>query len=43
MGLVGAGFVGGTGALAFLLAAEVIAATAVVANRRWSMSRATAT
>lgn len=32
MGLVGPGFVGGTGALAFLLAAEVVAATAVVAD-----------
>jgi O-antigen/teichoic acid export membrane protein len=34
MGLVGPGFVGGTGALAFLLAAEVVAATAVIQNRR---------
>jgi O-antigen/teichoic acid export membrane protein len=32
MGLVGATFVGGTGALAFLLAAEVVAATAVVSE-----------
>ena len=32
MGLVGPEFVGGTGALAFLLAAEVIAATAVVSE-----------
>ena len=32
MGLVGPAFVGGTGALAFLLAAEVIAATAVVSE-----------
>jgi O-antigen/teichoic acid export membrane protein len=32
MGLVGPGFVGGTGALAFLLAAEVVAATAVVSD-----------
>ncbi|PZT92053.1 MAG: polysaccharide biosynthesis protein [Citromicrobium sp.] len=32
MGLVGPDFVGGTGALAFLLAAEVIAATAVVSE-----------
>lgn len=32
MGLVGAHFVGGTGALAFLLAAEVVAATAVVSE-----------
>ena len=32
MGLVGPDFVGGTGALAFLLAAEVVAATAVVAE-----------
>ena len=32
MGLVGPGFVGGTGALAFLLAAEVVAATAVVSE-----------
>ncbi len=32
MGLVGPNFVGGTGALAFLLAAEVAAATAVVAE-----------
>ncbi|MBF6602818.1 MAG: lipopolysaccharide biosynthesis protein [Sphingorhabdus sp.] len=32
MGLVGPGFVGGTGALAFLLAAEAIAATAVVSE-----------
>jgi O-antigen/teichoic acid export membrane protein len=32
MGLVGPGFVGGTGALAFLLAAEVIAATAAVSE-----------
>ncbi len=32
MGLVGAAFVGGTGALAFLLAAEVIAATAAVSE-----------
>jgi O-antigen/teichoic acid export membrane protein len=32
MGLVGPHFVGGTGALAFLLAAEVVAATAVVAD-----------
>ncbi|WP_128893159.1 lipopolysaccharide biosynthesis protein [Erythrobacter sp. HKB08] len=32
MGLVGPNFVGGTGALAFLLAAEVIAATAVVSE-----------
>lgn len=32
MGLLGPTFVGGTGALAFLLAAEVIAATAVVAE-----------
>lgn len=32
MGLVGPNFVGGTGALAFLLAAEVVAATAVVAE-----------
>jgi O-antigen/teichoic acid export membrane protein len=32
MGLVGAEFVGGTGALAFLLAAEVIAATAAVSE-----------
>jgi hypothetical protein len=32
MGLVGPHFVGGTGALAFLLAAEVVAATAVVSD-----------
>ena len=32
MGLVGPNFVGGTGALAFLLAAEVVAATAVVSE-----------
>ncbi|WP_201739102.1 lipopolysaccharide biosynthesis protein [Flavisphingopyxis soli] len=32
MGLVGATFVGGTGALAFLLAAEVVASTAAVAE-----------
>lgn len=32
LGLVGPGFVGGTGALGFLLAAEVVAATAVVAE-----------
>ncbi|WP_132388607.1 lipopolysaccharide biosynthesis protein [Novosphingobium sp. PhB165] len=32
MGLVGREFVGGTGALAFLLAAEVVAATAVVSE-----------
>lgn len=32
MGLVGPNFVGGTGALAFLLSAEVVAATAVVAE-----------
>jgi len=32
MGLVGKHFVGGTGALAFLLAAEVVAATAVVSE-----------
>ena len=32
MGLMGPNFVGGTGALAFLLAAEVVAATAVVAE-----------
>lgn len=32
MGLVGATFVGGTGALAFLLLAEVVAATAVVSE-----------
>lgn len=32
MGLVGPNFVGGTGALAFLLLAEVVAATAVVAE-----------
>jgi len=32
MGLVGPNFVGGTGALAFLLAAEVVAGTAVVAE-----------
>ena len=32
MGLVGATFVGGTGALGFLLAAEVVAATAVVSE-----------
>jgi O-antigen/teichoic acid export membrane protein len=32
MGLIGPNFVGGTGALAFLLAAEVIAATAVVSE-----------
>lgn len=32
MGLVGPNFVGGTGALSFLLAAEVVAATAVVAE-----------
>ena len=32
MGLVGPNFVGGTGALAFLLGAEVVAATAVVAE-----------
>ncbi|MEO6718260.1 MAG: lipopolysaccharide biosynthesis protein [Novosphingobium sp.] len=32
MGLVGPAFVGGTGALAFLLAAEVLAATAVVSE-----------
>ena len=32
MGLVGPAFVGGTGALAFLLAAEVVAATAVVSE-----------
>ncbi|GGD65326.1 lipopolysaccharide biosynthesis protein [Croceicoccus mobilis] len=32
MGLVGPGFVGGTGALAFLLGAEVVAATAVVSE-----------
>ncbi len=32
MGLTGPDFVGGTGALAFLLAAEVVAATAVVAE-----------
>ena len=32
MGLVGAGFVAGTAALAFLLAAEVVAATAAVSE-----------
>ena len=32
MGLVGAAFVGGTGILAFLLAAEVVAATAAVSE-----------
>src|SRR5690606_23086725 len=32
MGLIGPQFVGGTGALAFLLAAEVVAATAVVSE-----------
>ena len=32
MGLVGPGFVGGTGALAFLLGAEVVTATAVVSE-----------
>ena len=32
MGLIGPAFVGGTGALAFLLAAEVVAATAVVSE-----------
>ncbi|HEV2745892.1 MAG TPA: oligosaccharide flippase family protein [Allosphingosinicella sp.] len=32
MGLVGAAFIGGTGALAFLLAAEVVAATAAVSE-----------
>ena len=32
MGLIGPNFVGGTGALAFLLTAEVVAATAVVAE-----------
>ena len=32
MGLVGPNFVGGTGALAFLLAAEAVAATAVVSE-----------
>lgn len=32
MGLIGPDFVGGTGALAFLLAAEVVAATAVVSE-----------
>jgi O-antigen/teichoic acid export membrane protein len=32
MGLIGPGFVAGTGALAFLLAAEVVAATAVVSE-----------
>ena len=32
MGVVGPSFVGGTGALAFLLAAEVVAATAVVSE-----------
>lgn len=32
MGLIGPNFVGGTGALAFLLAAEVVAATAVVSE-----------
>lgn len=32
MGLVGAAFIGGTGALAFLLAAEAVAATAVVSE-----------
>jgi len=32
MGVVGAAFVGGTGALAFLLAAEVVAATAAVSE-----------
>ena len=32
MGLVGPNFVGGTGALAFLLLAEVVAATAVVSE-----------
>ena len=32
MGLVGPEFVGGTGALAFLLVAEVVAATAVVSE-----------
>ncbi|HEX8262378.1 MAG TPA: lipopolysaccharide biosynthesis protein [Allosphingosinicella sp.] len=32
MGMVGAAFVGGTGALAFLLAAEVVAATAAVSE-----------
>jgi O-antigen/teichoic acid export membrane protein len=32
MGLVGPNFIGGTGALGFLLAAEVVAATAVVAE-----------
>jgi O-antigen/teichoic acid export membrane protein len=32
MGLVGSDFIGGTGALGFLLAAEVVAATAVVAE-----------
>jgi hypothetical protein len=34
MGLVGPAFVGGTGALAFLLAAEVVAATAAVSAKR---------
>src|SRR3954470_6388951 len=32
MGLIGPNFVGGTGALALLLAAEVVAATAVVSE-----------
>jgi O-antigen/teichoic acid export membrane protein len=39
MGLVGAGFVAGTAALGFLLAAEVVAATAAVSEA----ARATAT
>ena len=40
MGLVGAAFVGGTAALAFLLAAEVVAATAAVSEARSGLCRA---
>ena len=40
MGLVGPDFVGGTGALAFLLAAEVVAATAVVSRSGADLRRA---
>ena len=40
MGLVGPAFVGGTGALVFLLVAEVIAATAVVSEAALDLCRA---
>ena len=40
MGLVGPQFVGGTAALAFLLAAEVVAATAAVSEARPGLCRA---